>query len=86
MISSKVKILVSISALLFIGLIVIGCKSGAQKGWVNTDSMPGHSFSKYKNKNNQKTQVVYLGSFENDSSTAVEFGPKDVNFEFSALR
>ncbi|HNW25518.1 MAG TPA: hypothetical protein PLG15_05510 [Candidatus Gastranaerophilaceae bacterium] len=87
MISSKVKVLVIISALLLsVGLMSVGCKSAAQKGWVNTDSMPGHTFSKHKNKNNQNTQIVYLGASEKDSSTAVDFGPQDVSFEFSNLK
>lgn len=87
MISSKVKILVIISALLLsVGLITVGCKSRAQKGWVNTDSMPGHTFNKYQNnKSDSNTQIVYLGS-ESDSSSGVDFGPKDVNFEFAALK
>ncbi len=84
MISSRKKAIVFVFALLIVtGFIAVGCKQKPRKSsWVNTDSLPGHTFSSNKKKHN--SNIVYLGS-EGESSGA-NFGPKDVSFDFYALR
>lgn len=89
MFSSKMKALVIVSALLLTtALVTVGCRSKVKGGMVNTDSLPGHRYSKYVNKgtaaNHSKTTVVYLGS--EDSSSNANFGPQDVSFEFKDLK
>jgi len=88
MISTKVKTLVIVFALLFsICIITVGCKKKSGPGLMNTDSLPGHAVTKYanlKNNRNNNSNIVYLGA-ENASSDP-NFGPRDVNFEFNALR
>lgn len=87
MISSKVKALVIVLALfLFTGVVTVGCKQKSQDSWVNTNSMPGHAFSKYAGKSGAKhnATVVYLGA--DKDSPNVNFGPRDVSFNFRDLR
>lgn len=84
MISSKKKAIIFVFALLIVtGFIAAGCKQKPRKSsWVNTDSLPGHTFSSHKEK--QSSAIVYLGS--EGENTGVEFGPKDVSFDFNTLR
>lgn len=84
--SSKLKTLVIVTALLLVtSIITVGCKSKKpEDGWVNTGSLPGHTFTKGANSNHNNSGVIYLGS--NSSSSDVDFGPKDVSFEFKSLK
>ena len=86
--STKAKALVIVFALLvFTGIAAVGCKSTHHAAWVNTDSMPGKTFNKYLG-GSQKTNspaVVYLGS-KDDQSQDMNFGPKDVSFDFKSLK
>jgi len=88
MIFSKVKTLVIVFALLFsICIITVGCKKKSDQGLMNTDSLPGHAAAKYaklKHNKQSNSNIVYLGS-ENETSNSI-FGPRDVSFEFNALR
>lgn len=88
MVSSKLKALVIVFALfLSVGIITVGCRQKTKGAWVNTNSMPGKTFSSSslnaKNKRDNST-VVYLGSDRN--SPNVQFGPKDVSFDFRDLK
>lgn len=88
MVSSKVKAIFIVFALfLVIGIITAGCKKEVKHAWVNTSSMPGSTFSSHGvnvgNKQENST-VVYLGSDKNSSN--VQFGPKDVSFDFRDLK
>lgn len=88
MFSSKAKALVLVGVLLMVtGFLAVGCRAKAGKGsMVNSDTLPGHRYSKYVSKSNARqgnSNVVYLGS---DDTSGVEFGPKDVSFEFKALK
>lgn len=84
---TKVKALVIVFVLvLFTGLFAVGCKMEPKNSWVNTKSMPGNTFSKhYKSdaKANNST-IVYLGP--DKDSPKVDFGPKDVSFNFRDLK
>lgn len=85
--STKIKALVIVSALLLMtSIITVGCRSKSQGEMVNTDSLPGKTFSHYTKKTTQQStsRVVYLGS-EKDNS-GVNFGPNDVSFDFKGLR
>jgi hypothetical protein len=89
MISSKVKTLVIVFALLALtSIITVGCKQRSRSsGLMNTDSLPGKSFVKGVHKKNnarRNSNIVYLGS--EGSSHSDGFGPGDVSFEFQALR
>lgn len=87
MISSKVKALVVIVALLFcMSLVTVGCKGQTQSGWVNTKSLPGETFKNHRNNSKRKTNpnIVYIGS-SNDFSGA-NFGPGEVSFDLNGLR
>lgn len=86
MTSAKVKTLAVVFALLlFTGMATSGCKEKPrEKGWVNTDSMPGKTFSKYHNNNRSNSKIVYLGS--NSSSSGSSFGPNEVSFDFKDLK
>lgn len=85
--SSNIKTLVIVCALLVItSFIAAGCRSKTKDGWVNTSSMPGQTFAKHapNSANNSKSTIVYLG---NDKDTPnVNFGPKDISFEFKSLK
>ena len=87
MISSKVKAFVVVFALLFCtSFVAVGCKSQAQSGWVNTNSMPGKTF-KHNNrasKHRSSPNIVYLGS--SSDSAGANFGPGDVSFDLKSLR
>lgn len=84
MISSKVKALVIVFALfLFTGVVTVGCKQRSEDSWVNTNSLPGHAFAGKSNAKHGAT-VVYLGPGKDDPN--VNFGPKDVSFNFRDLR
>lgn len=87
MTSVKVKTLAVVFALLlFTGIATSGCKEKPrEKGWVNTDSMPGKTFTKYHNNNKRSnSKIVYLGS--NSSSSSSNFGPNEVSFDFKDLK
>lgn len=88
MFSSRPKTLVIVAALLMItSLMTVGCQAKGKKGWVNTASLPGHAYSKYTNQGNAKrntSTVIYLGS--DDNASEVDFGPRDVSFEFKSLK
>lgn len=88
MISSKVKTLFIVFLLfLLVGIITVGCKKEVKNAWVNTNSLPGKTFSSYTVKTEDKrdsSTVVYLGSDRN--SPNVQFGPRDVSFDFRDLK
>ncbi len=87
MISSRNSIFVVLVALfLLVGIVAVGCRQKPKSGWVNTESMPGKTFSKYvKHDKKGNSTIVYLGADEKNKSD-VNFGPKDVSFEFRDLR
>lgn len=88
MIFMKVKTLVVVFALLLgTGVTTVGCGQKAKEtAWVNTNSLPGTAYQKYlpKDQKNNNTTVVYLGSDKNAPN--VNFGPKDVSFNFRDLK
>lgn len=86
MFSSKAKALVSVCALLIVtSLVAVGCGLKEKNGWVNTNSLPGHTYSSLgSNDKHNNVTVVYLGA--NDNSSGIEFGPKDISFEFRDLK
>lgn len=90
MVSVKLKTFVVVSVLLvLVSLIAVGCRHKPTKAtWVNTNSMPGRTFSKYiKHEPGKKNPtIVYLGSDSNSSSSTSNFGPRDVSFEFQELK
>lgn len=83
--SSKVKTLVIVFALfLLAGFFTVGCKQKTKTdAWVNTNSMPGQTFSKHSTSNVQPSDstIVYLGSDSNSRNQ--NFGP---SFKFEDLR
>lgn len=83
--TSKVKALaVVFTLLLATGFIAAGCKGKAQSGWVNTGSLPGHSFKQnVKHEPVKNPRIVYLGS---SSETKANFGPGEVRFDLENLR
>lgn len=87
MVSSKVKTFAIVFALfLLVGISTTGCKEKPKDSWVNTKSMPGKTFSGYtaqSNANRGNSKILYLGS---DKSPNVDFGPKDISFDFRDLR
>lgn len=86
MISSKVKPLFIVFALLLLtGIFTTGCGQKAKSSWVNTNSMPGKTFSRYFNgEQHTSSNIVFLG--QKDSTSSVNFGPRNVNFEFKNLK
>lgn len=87
--STKIKAVVIVFALLLLtSLITVGCKSKARTtAWVNTNSMPGNTFVNHRAQREVKSNgstVVYLGS--SNESADMNFGPKDVSFEFNGLK
>lgn len=85
--SLKLQALVVVSALLLVTcLFATGCGQKEQKtGWVNTNSMPGHTFSgnpQARKKTNSK--IIYLGSTNGAQRSG--FGPQDPSFDFENLR
>lgn len=87
MVSSKVKALVVVFALLFFtSFVTVGCKGRAQSGWVNTNSLPGETFKRHNNNGKRKSNpnIVYLGS--SSDSAGANFGPGDVRFDVNGLR
>lgn len=89
MISSKVKTLVIVFALLVVtSIVAVGCKQRpASGGLMNTESLPGKTLTVGASKKNtarRNTNIVYLGSESNSQRDG--FGPRDVSFEFQALR
>lgn len=66
--------------------ILSGC-NGQNTTWVNTNSMPGHTFKKY-------TAYVQHNTNNKDSSSDfgpapieknIQFGPRDISFDFKKL-
>lgn len=88
MVLSNLRAIVIVFALVLLMGVVTGCKQKTQNSWVNTNSMPGQTFSKYTpNKNNAQngsSTVIYLGA-DKDASSA-NFGPRDVSFNFRDLK
>ncbi len=90
MVFASKKVIVIVSALLLItSVVTVGCGQKATKGaWVNTNSLPGKTFtsgaSNGSGARHSSSGIVYLGS--NSDSSGNGFGPKDVSFEFQALR
>ena len=83
----KISIAVVFGILLVVGFATVGCGKKPESAWVNTQSMPGKTFSKYAKKETPRkssNQVIYLGSSED--STSSSFGPRDVSFDFKDLR
>lgn len=67
-------------------LIVTGCNSQSNS-WVNTNSMPGHTFKKYAayvqyNTNNKESSS---GFGPPPIEKNIQFGPKDISFDFRRL-
>lgn len=87
MITSAPKISVILIALILsISVVTVGCGKKKQAEWVNTASMPGHTFDSNVNLSNAKNNVsgtVYLGD---PNTPDVQFGPRDVSFNFRDLR
>lgn len=85
MISSKSKALVIVFTLfLLTGLLTVGCKQKIKDSWVNTSSMPGNTFKSHMQTEQGNATVVYLGS--DKDAPNVQFGPKDVSFNFRDLK
>jgi len=88
MISSRTKALVTVSALLLVtSIVAVGCgQQSTKNAWVGTDTLPGKTFTNNASSNAKRSSstIVYLGS-SNESQDA-NFGPRDVNFDFQALR
>lgn len=87
MIPSVPKISVILIALILsISVVTVGCGKQKQAEWVNTASLPGHAFDSngdLANSKNNVSSTVYLGD---PNSPNVQFGPKDVSFNFKDLR
>lgn len=86
---SKAKALIIVFALfLVVGIITVGCKQKSDQGLVNTNSLPGRTFTGYAGyngaKNNSNSKILYLGS--DKTAANVNFGPKDVSFNFKDLK
>lgn len=88
MISSNKKTLVIVFVLLLLtSIITVGCKSKAKGAWVNTSSLPGNTFVNHSagsSSGRSNSGIIYLGS--DDKSSDVNFGPRDVSFEFRSLK
>lgn len=86
MIPSAPKLSVILIALILsISVVTVGCENQKQAEWVNTASLPGHAFDSNGDLSNSKNNVsgtVYLGD---PNSPNVQFGPKDVSFNFRDL-
>lgn len=87
MVFTNVKAAVILFVLLLcFGLFFVICKPQHKNSWVNTKSMPGNTFQnhwKSDAKSNNST-IVYLGP--DKDSPNVNFGPKDVSFNFRDLK
>lgn len=83
---SKVKVVCIVFALiLFAGFVSVGCKQKNKDTWVNTSSMPGQTFAKHGSSAAQNNStIVYLGN--DRGPRGVNFGPKNMSFEFEDLR
>lgn len=81
MISFKFRTFTIISTLLLCPFIFTGC--GSQKAtWVNTDSMPGNTFSQYRVDLSDKQKIV--NAVQNSAkSSKNNFGP---SFDFKDLK
>lgn len=85
MLFSKTKKIIAILILLTSCLMFTGCTSQSNS-WVNTNSMPGHTFKKY---------VAYTQNTHSKNSSSnfgpppieknIQFGPRDVSFDFKNL-
>lgn len=74
----KVKNLTCIFfALILICFVSVGC--GHKSSWVNTSSLPGNTFRNHQVNSN----VISLGD---KSAADVDFGPKDISFDFKNLK
>lgn len=87
MITLTRKLPIVLSALiLVVSVVTVGCGQKKQGEWVNTASMPGHTFDSsaqlLDTKSNSPT-TVYLGD---PNTPNVQFGPRDVSFNFRDLR
>ena len=90
MISTKVKVLVTVFALFLVtSIVTVGCgQKPIKKSWVGTETLPGQTFksnaSTSSSAKRASSTIVYLGSDKHSSGEG--FGPRDVDFEFQALR
>lgn len=71
------------------GFILTGC-TGQSNAWVNTNSLPGHTFKKYSNYSQQYNSNSSGKNFSPDFGAPpvdknINFGPKDVSFDFKTL-
>lgn len=86
MITSAPKLsIILIALVLLISVATVGCGKKKQAEWVNTASMPGHALDSVNlpNAKNNVSGTVYLGD---PNSPDVQFGPRDVSFNFRDLR
>jgi len=85
----KTSLFIVFALLLFTSIFTVGCGKKHADGWVNTQSMPGNTFSNHASTSTssaktQSSKVIYLGSDERSSSS--NFGPRDVSFDFKTLK
>lgn len=85
--SSKIKAVCVVFVLFLVaGFFTVGCKQKPKDTWVNTSSMPGQTFTNHGSSPAQQSTstIVYLGNDHGPRS--VNFGPKDMSFEFKDLK
>lgn len=86
--SSKLLALIAVSVSLLVTCVFItGCgnKKEATNSWVNTKSLPGHTFSnRGNNTKNTNPKIVYLGLTAPVKRDG--FGPHDPSFDFEHLK
>lgn len=83
MVSSKAKIFVIIAVLLLAASITaVGCGKKSEGKFVNTETLPGNTFKEHSSQG--QSAIVYLGS--DNKSSDVNFGPRDISFEFRELK
>ena len=67
-----------------VGVLTVGCGDKEKpNGWMNTNSLPGHTFKQNRVKT-KKSKVIYLGS--DYSHKNKKFGPGSISFEFEDLK
>lgn len=86
--SFKLQALVAVSVVLLATCIfTTGCTQKEEKttSWVNTNSMPGHTFSNSSQSTRRtNTKIIYLGSTAPVKRDG--FGPQDPSFDLEHLR
>lgn len=88
MITSAPKSFIILLALVLLtSFVTVGCGKKKQAEWVNTASLPGHAFdsnnANMSNATNNVSGTVYLGD---PNTPNVQFGPRDISFNFRDLR